>query len=186
MISLTDSSRVFSPSNAASSVSPSSSRESDPISSLLSQLSGVRRATAASSAPTQLQQLQSQLQFERAQMSSTGRSGRRQNSVRDTGCSTAFPMSMFFLNTAATSAPQQPTVSPSVSAASVSQPSSPSNFLLSNAFENMSNEPPDYALLEERREFLQQLCLSTLEQSFHGEFTNRLEDGATDNEETED
>ncbi|XP_049785482.1 E3 ubiquitin-protein ligase KCMF1-like isoform X1 [Schistocerca cancellata] len=59
----------FSSSGGLSSLSPSSRESVDPIAELLSQLSGVRRSAAGpGSTPSQLQQLQMQLQLERQQV----------------------------------------------------------------------------------------------------------------------
>ncbi|GLG97179.1 E3 ubiquitin-protein ligase KCMF1 [Gryllus bimaculatus] len=56
-------------SGGLSSLSPSSRESVDPIAELLSQLSGVRRSAAGQgSTPSQLQQLQMQLQLERQQI----------------------------------------------------------------------------------------------------------------------
>lgn len=56
----------FSSSSGLSALSPSGRDAVDPIAELLSQLSGVRRGAPQ---PSQLQQLQMQLQFERQQVS---------------------------------------------------------------------------------------------------------------------
>ncbi len=64
--------KFFFSTGGLSSISPSTRDTADPIAELLSQLSGVRRSTASTSAqsstPSQLQQLQIQLQLERQQV----------------------------------------------------------------------------------------------------------------------
>lgn len=157
-----------------SSISPSTRDTVDPIAELLSQLSGVRRSTATSSAqsstPSQLQQLQMQLQLERQQV----RAARQQlerlpRRPAQTNTSNA---------TSSTAAPPTASAAAVVSASSAAAngelgsgtPTAPVNlqFLLSRCTEPPLTEAELQAAEQERADhslFVQELVMSTLSDS---------------------
>ena len=134
-------------SGALSSLSPSSRDSVDPIAELLSQLSGVRRATNNassnnSSTPSQLQQLQMQLQLERQQVNAT-----RQQMER-------LPRRQTQSQTAARE-------SSNADSTALSTPTLPSNFLLAGLLEENASQNSAEAARSDRNQFVQQVVLST-------------------------
>lgn len=155
----------FSSSGGLSSLSPSSRESVDPIAELLSQLSGVRRSAAGQgSTPSQLQQLQMQLQLERQQVRAARqqleRLPRRQtqtaSSANSAGAGTAASAT-----TAATGA--HTAVPLDASSSQVAQ--SNSQFLLSRCMDSILTDLELQTVEQERADrslFVQELVLATL------------------------
>ncbi|XP_021939140.1 E3 ubiquitin-protein ligase KCMF1 isoform X2 [Zootermopsis nevadensis] len=149
----------FSSSGGLSSLSPSSRESVDPIAELLSQLSGVRRSAGGQgSTPSQLQQLQMQLQLERQQAArqQLERLPRRQtqtaSSANSAGAGTA---------TAATAA----TTAVPLDASSSQAAQSNSQFLLSRCMDSTLTDLELQSVEQERADrslFVQELVLATL------------------------
>ncbi|XP_066991493.1 E3 ubiquitin-protein ligase KCMF1 isoform X2 [Anabrus simplex] len=152
----------FSSSGGLSSLSPSSRESVDPIAELLSQLSGVRRSAAGQgSTPSQLQQLQMQLQLERQQAArqQLERLPRRQtqaaSSANSAGAGTA--------SSAASTATGTHATAPSDS--SPNQSTQNSQFLLSRCMETAMSDSELQSAEQERADrslFVQELVLATL------------------------
>ncbi|KAK3928769.1 E3 ubiquitin-protein ligase KCMF1 [Frankliniella fusca] len=157
-----------------SSISPSTRDTADPIAELLSQLSGVRRSTASTSAqsstPSQLQQLQIQLQLERQQVRAARQQLERlprrqaQASTSNAASSTTGPP------TASAAAVVSASSASSNGELSSSSPPTPVNlqFLLSRCTEPPLSETELQAAEQERADhslFVQELVMSTLSDS---------------------
>lgn len=157
-----------------SSISPSTRDTADPIAELLSQLSGVRRSTASTSAqsstPSQLQQLQIQLQLERQQVRAARQQLERlprrqaQASTSNAASSTTGPTA------ASTAAVVSASSASSNGELSSSSPPAPVNlqFLLSRCTEPPLSETELQAAEMERADhslFVQELVMSTLSDS---------------------
>ncbi|XP_034245273.1 E3 ubiquitin-protein ligase KCMF1-like isoform X2 [Thrips palmi] len=155
-----------------SSISPSTRDTVDPIAELLSQLSGVRRSTASTSAqsstPSQLQQLQMQLQLERQQAArqQLERLPRRQAQTSTSNAASG--------TAAAPTASAAAVVSASSASSNgelgSSTPTAPVNlqFLLSRCTEPPLTEAELQAAEQERADhslFVQELVMSTLSDS---------------------
>lgn len=143
-------------------MSPSSRDSVDPIADLLSQLSGVRRSTSNtnSSTPSQLQQLQMQLQLERQQVSAARqqleRLPRRQNQSQTTlreSSNSASPGYSVLINPSSGVA-HPPTAAP--------PQSNNSNFLLDSLWEEFTLQSTSNEVWEDRRNFAEELMISTL------------------------
>uniref|UniRef100_A0A1B6CD46 E3 ubiquitin-protein ligase KCMF1 n=1 Tax=Clastoptera arizonana TaxID=38151 RepID=A0A1B6CD46_9HEMI len=150
----------FSSSGGLSALSPSSRESVDPISELLSQLSGVRRTAAnqLTSTPSQLQQLQMQLQLERQQVRAARqqleRLPRRQSqtvssTIASTGSATTAPVQSILPTETATTAAQANT----------------SQLMLTRCMESSLTDAELQTLEQERADrslFIQELVLTSL------------------------
>ncbi|XP_054257243.1 E3 ubiquitin-protein ligase KCMF1-like isoform X2 [Macrosteles quadrilineatus] len=144
----------FSSSGGLSSLSPSSRESVDPIAELLSQLSGVRRTAATSgSTPSQLQQLQMQLQLERTQAArqQLERLPRRQAQTASAG--------------ATASAPPHTSLPPDTSSGQHSSATSSSQLMLTRCLEASMTDVERETVERSRADrslFVQELVLTTL------------------------
>nr|CAD7586894.1 unnamed protein product [Timema genevievae] len=154
----------FSSSGGLSSLSPSSRDSVDPIAELLSQLSGVRRSAAGQgSTPSQLQQLQMQLQLERQQAArqQLERLPRRQAQTISSANSTGGGAAGSSNSAASNSHSTVPTESGSNNQGS----SSGSQFLLSRCMDATLTDSELQTAEQERADrslFVQELVLATL------------------------
>nr|CAD7571758.1 unnamed protein product [Timema californicum] len=154
----------FSSSGGLSSLSPSSRDSVDPIAELLSQLSGVRRSAAGQgSTPSQLQQLQMQLQLERQQAArqQLERLPRRQTQTISSANSTGGGAAGSSNSAASNSHSSIPTEGGSNNQGS----SSGSQFLLSRCMDATLTDSELQTAEQERADrslFVQELVLATL------------------------
>lgn len=156
---------VFS-SGALSSLSPSTRDPVDPIAELLSQLSGVRRTTNNtssnnSSTPSQLQQLQMQLQLERQQVNVT-RQQMERLPRRQTQSQTAAKDPSNVDPSGVHSLVLKPAVTLAQPSTTLSTPTTSSNFLLAGLLEENASQTSSEDVRLDRSQFVQQLVLSTI------------------------
>ncbi|KAK5639152.1 hypothetical protein RI129_011644 [Pyrocoelia pectoralis] len=156
---------VFS-SGALSSLSPSTRDSVDPIAELLSQLSGVRRTTNNtssnnSSTPSQLQQLQMQLQLERQQVNVT-RQQMERLPRRQTQSQTTAKDSSNVDSSGVHSLVLKPAVTLAQPSTALSTPTTSSNFLLAGLLEENASQASAEDVRLDRSQFVQQLVLSTI------------------------
>ncbi|KAL1493293.1 hypothetical protein ABEB36_011376 [Hypothenemus hampei] len=172
----------------------SSSRESvDPITELLSQLSGVRRSVSntATSSSTQLQQLQMQLQLERQQVNAARQSLERfprrptqSQTVRE-GSTSNFGSSTILLNASSDLIQNANSTPPAAFEGTNPQ------FLLSGLLADMSINSISNEERQERCSFVQDLVLSTMssppnEESCQQNFNKLIESSRTEFDNLED
>ncbi|KAK7873322.1 hypothetical protein R5R35_011376 [Gryllus longicercus] len=154
----------FSSSGGLSSLSPSSRESVDPIAELLSQLSGVRRSAAGQgSTPSQLQQLQMQLQLERQQVRAARQQLERLPRRPAQSSSSANSTSAGTGSTAASTATGGHSTAPLDS--NPCQSTQNSQFLLSRCNDTSLSDSELQSAEQERADrslFVQELVLSTL------------------------
>jgi len=156
----------FSTSGGLASLSPSSRDSMDPIAELLSQLSGVRRSTAAAQSNTssQLQQLQMQLQLERQQAQAARQQLERLPRRQAQNAAPGGPGASAAVANSQPTAVLEPSTIPQLNLATTSS-SANSQFLLSRCTESCLSDEGLEALEVERCDrslFVQEFLISTL------------------------